>query len=602
MNARVRYKQGVGLILLALAAFTASSCADATSSDRQARAQFSDLSTNADGKPTLERTRWKPSGGKSDSIQGRPGLPTSVDNAPTAVWEVNNAWDERDSAAGIAWGRQSGLTWNQKFRRWVDSLQKTEGVDGYTTFELRTPYGKTVQAPVLECAEVAIFLRVAFANWYDLPFFLEARDSDHDRLYFGHFGIRTRDGRWRDTPKFKDQYVDFSYLRDQLPEQLDTWPSDEKLRDKGLLGADDDAQPMIGPDAEAGAYFDEIFLNKRVGHFLAYTLIFFGSTNLADSVNTFNIPVAKLRPGTFTVKRTDFNGVGHVRIVMERQSLGYIRMWDNKYPHMRLELASGSMPRRQPRWGSAYRAQAAVAENRLGGDGYRAYGGGFKHWRVAKPIDGRWTNSVPRLMEDDFIATNAQQRLANRPEVADEIVSDKPLDEQKRDLIDTIQNRREQIQQMPSTCANRISRENAFEELYLVGKELGMSREDVDRRYRQLQDYIFAELEYDQSKTCCWLSTNREMYEIIMQYNRERIRNSNVRLCMEPDVFKAVDDGGSGYERYKEYAESIGRGDDWVDWSAGESCPQREFSADTEAEHNWTPACEISGEFALYNE
>jgi len=117
-----------------------------------------------------------PEEGKEDSLTGARGLATSVDSGDTAVWEVRNQWSDTGTAearqGGIAWGESSGLTWDEKYDRWIQGMVEIDGHNTYyQTFELSTPWGRTIQAPLLECAEVAIFLRITFASWYGLPFF-----------------------------------------------------------------------------------------------------------------------------------------------------------------------------------------------------------------------------------------------------------------------------------------------------------------------------------------------------------------------------------------------------------------------------------------------
>ena len=123
-----------------------------------------------------------PESGKEDSLH-RVGLPVSVDNSDTAVWEVHNQWEDTDTPAareaGLAWGEDSGLTWDEKYQRWVQSLPRIPGLDGRNdTFMLTTPWGVERPSPALECAELSMFLRITFAAWYELPLFLESHIFD----------------------------------------------------------------------------------------------------------------------------------------------------------------------------------------------------------------------------------------------------------------------------------------------------------------------------------------------------------------------------------------------------------------------------------------
>src|SRR5690554_4291611 len=81
---------------------------------------------------------------KDDAVTGQRGLPVSVDTASTAVWEVKNAWEDTNTAAaraaGIAWGENSGLNWDQKYQAWINSMPKTQTEGGYSrdTFMFKT--------------------------------------------------------------------------------------------------------------------------------------------------------------------------------------------------------------------------------------------------------------------------------------------------------------------------------------------------------------------------------------------------------------------------------------------------------------------------------
>ena len=545
------------------------------------------------GKPTLGQTE----GGKGDNVRGQRGLPTSVDDAPTAVWEVRNRWDESDTPeareAGMAWPADSGMTWEEKYRAWVGSLRKTDGESYGETFMMQTPYGKEVPAPSLECAEAAIFLRVTFAAWYGLPYFMEARDRHGNRLYFGHFGIRTADGRWKNMPNFRRAYDDYSDRADRIRTGDAEWPSDPELASRTIPGAQDDEQPMIGPDAHAGAYFDEIYLNKRVGYFMRLQLTYFGSINLADPVNMFNLEPTAIDSGDILVERWQQSGIGHTLIVMRSRRVGTATIDDRQVPQYEAELASGSMPRRQPRWNEPAASKRSLTLAKAGGPGYVDYGGGIKRWRSTREVNGRWTNVVPDNARDAYIDSTDDARLKERPQQFDEILTELSPEQKLESLADLVEAKREHLRENPSSCAARISREEAFDEMYDVGEELGMTKADVDRQYRKFEDYVFAELKYDRSKTCCWLASTPEMYELIIEYNLNRAEDPETRQCREVAVFKNRDDGGDGYERFRSHAESVGRGDAWVDWSAGESCPQRDVAADTEADHDWTPLCGV---------
>ena len=68
-----------------------------------------------------------------------------------------NRWYEEDDSAGFVWPSYSGLTWDEKYALWVENLNPVTALDGHVTVELETPWGSTLPAPRLECAEMAIF-------------------------------------------------------------------------------------------------------------------------------------------------------------------------------------------------------------------------------------------------------------------------------------------------------------------------------------------------------------------------------------------------------------------------------------------------------------
>src|SRR5690554_2872693 len=126
-----------------------SACGEAT----QAEPNLLDLGGEVDenGKPTLGNTGWNEPAGKEDSTSGRRGLPGSVDQSSTAVWEVTNAWADTETPqarkAGVAWGENSGLDWEQKYRAWISSFERIDSTSYGETFLLKTPWGKTLPAP-----------------------------------------------------------------------------------------------------------------------------------------------------------------------------------------------------------------------------------------------------------------------------------------------------------------------------------------------------------------------------------------------------------------------------------------------------------------------
>jgi len=565
------------------------------------------IEMDEDGKYVLGGTGHEDSADKSDAASGRPGLLTTAGANDTAVWEVKNQWYDKDTAearkAGLAWGENSGLTWEQKYSKWVSELPQTENLTGYgansKTFMLTTPWGDEVPAPALECAEVAMFLRIAFASWHNLPFFMEAIDGRRNRAFFGHFGIRTEDGIYDGMPAFKTRFRDYSNQLEGVRNGTVAFPRDSTLAGRKLGGGRDDKQPMIGPDAHAGAYFDRVFLNKRVGYYLLIHLAYTGSTNLADASNTYNIEAAAVRGGDVMVQRWQRTGIGHVLAVMRSKKIGEQVVDGQTLPILEAELASGSMPRRQPLWEFPNTAKRYFTSANSGGPDYVDFGGGLKRWRAPVATGGRWTNMVLDEDFEAFIPTTQKTKLGERPALFETLLKTLTPAEKLATLEQVIEARRAHLRNYPASCSARINRELAFSELYQVGQEQGLSRLEVDQRYRKFEDYVFAELVYEQSKTCCWNSTTSNMYDIVMQLNERLLNDEANRQCGDVTVFMNRDDATDGYEVFRQFAAELGRESEWVRWSADESCPQAQVPQDTPADHAWTDLCEVESNFAL---
>lgn len=212
---------------------------------------------------------------------------------------------------------------------------------------------------------------------------------------------------------------------------------------------------------------------------------------------------------------------------------------------------------------------------------------GLKRWRVARDVGGYWTNTWRPGDEASWIDDRDFDRIGARPARFEQLLGEVTPEERRDLLLEIIEEKRRHLRTYPASCAAREARERAFEDLYaLASAELGMTREQVDAEHRALDDYVFAELDYGASKTCCWNSTTAAMYEIIMDYNR-RLQEDG---CNEPAVFMAR---AGGYDLFRDHAAATDRAALWVEWSADEECPQADVYHDTEASHAWTPWCEL---------
>ena len=525
-----------------------------------------------------------PPPGKEDS-EYRRGLLVNTNTTATQVWTARNKWEDTTTAAaakaGMAWPANSGLTWEQKYVKWVESLGWIPAVDGYSmTVELTTPWGKTLPSPVLECAELSLFLRITFAAWYELPLFFESVDSQGRRVFFGHNGVRTAHGRYASSPEFANRYRDYTSMYSG-----GTWPKDSVLRGKRIAGGED-LQPQLAAGAHFGAYLDEIHLNKRAGYFTVLALDYLGSANLADSANTYNIVPDDVRPGDSLVERWQRNGIGHTLVVKEVALL--------PGGSKDITVISGSMPRRQGVRQSGAASKGYFTSDYAGGASlsdsgvpYAKLGGGIKRWRVTKNIGGYWTNTWMAADEASWINSTDYARIGARPARFEQILGSVSPEQQRVELLQQIADARHHLSRFPASCSARERREQAFATLYeLAEREFGQSQAQVDAAYRKLEDYVLGELEYTQAKTCCWNSSTSAMFDIVM----DRARAEQGTSCVTPTVFKSHLDA---YQRWSQHAQALGRAADWRAWSEDEACAQRAIPEDVEAPRVATPFCQL---------
>jgi hypothetical protein len=424
----------------------------------------------------------------------------------------------------LAWDADSGLSWEQKYSAWVQAQPILDADDG-RTFTLITPE-KEIQAPILECAEVAIFMRATFAAWHGLPFFLQAADNGKP-IYIGHFGFKNHEGaNFGRSPNFATKYTD--HTGDWQPG--DAWPSDAKLRRRGLYGGGDDHEflPKVnGATARAGAYFDEIFLNKRVGHFLLLALSWFGSMHLADGANMFHIVPDAIRPGDVLLERWQRRGIGHTIPVMRVDDIG-----DGRFD---VAIATGSMPRRQPVWEDGPAAARYFSLEETGGPGenwdgdeYAKLGGGIRRWRSALAVGDSASTSRYRntFLPDEvelWINGTDLEAIAARPARFAELMKALTPQEKVDLAIGRIEDAREHLRKYPASCSARNNREAAFEVLEeVLVADFEQTPDEVQAEHRTFEDHVFAQLEYSKSKTCCWNHSTAAMHEIIIKLNENR--------------------------------------------------------------------------------
>ncbi len=174
--------------------------------------------------------------------------------------------------------------------------------------------------------------------------------------------------------------------------------------------------------------------------------------------------------------------------------------------------------------------------------------------------------------DDDFDALEA------RPMELAALLGDLTPEEHRDALQERIDIARSALRDRPSSCTNRTRREEAFAELYVVMEtHFAMTRDEVDSSYRLLEDAVFAELDYEQSNTCCWNQSTPAMAEIMLNLAELEASDDS---CVEVTVFRAEADGADGYSRWADHATALGRADEWVVWSADETCPWSDVPQD----------------------
>jgi hypothetical protein len=254
------------------------------------------------------------------------------------------------------------------------------------------------------------------------------------------------------------------------------------------------------------------------------------------------------------------------------------------------------MPRRQPDWADADGSAYYFQSDETGGEGnasdgtpYAKMGGGIRRWRTPVVSGGRWNNIVPMADRGVYLSDDRVADIAARPARFKELLKQASPEEQRDAALAAIENQRRALREKPGSCSRRSDREVAFKSLYEAMAQLGKDKSAVDAQYRKLEDYVFAELSYNESKTCCWNSTNADMAKIVLDYaDKEKAKNDSDGVCRQPTPFKAI---GGGYATWKNYAASVGKAAQWKEWSEDEPCAQRAVQEDALTEAGKTKMC-----------
>jgi hypothetical protein len=206
--------------------------------------------------------------------------------------------------------------------------------------------------------------------------------------------------------------------------------------------------------------------------------------------------------------------------------------------------------------------------------------------------DGRWRNGVPQSDLSLWINHTDLDAIAGRIAEFEALLGAPDPQQQLEGILDVIDEKRQRLRELPASCSARAGREEAFRKLYaLMDEDFGLDRATTDRQYRLLEDYVFAELRYDQSRTCCWNSTNADMFTAIMDLATKSLYDPAGLTCNPPRVFR-MENGG--YEVWRAHAQTIGLGAAWASWTADETCPQAQtVTTDTVLASEATPYCTL---------
>jgi len=504
---------------------------------------------------------------------------------PNEAWSVLHGWDDVTGEAGVAWAANSKLTWQQKYSKWVQGMRKVPRLgDSGFTFEVNTPHanGKVLPAPVADCADTAMMLRVTFASWYHLPVLIKAGGS-----YYGHFGVRKGSATAPSTPLCSS--CDFS-SRTAAELASKGWPKDAGLRAKSVGTSDTNSWIANG---HTGAYLDELLLNKRAGYLIIKLLNDAGSSSLAGATNLYDIQPAAIQAGDVLIERWQAQGIGHTIVIKDAVAVGN---------QIKVDIAAGWLPPRQTLWEGSVDAHGSLADAYFGGsecvdstckETYAMYGGGIKRWRPPHKEGGHWVLGI--LASDKAVAIEPKQfdpsgkpgkaywdALGKRVDTFESLVYLPPPAELRDELLRLLTDDRAKLRQKPSGCAARERREDVFAQLYaLMQEEFSTDRAHVDSLYRMTEDYVFAPLDYTKSATCCWNGATQAMGDAAVKM---AIQTAKAKAasggCEAPAVFRK---NGGGYQPYQTAA-----GAAWTPWVNDEHCPAVQIAVAEDALKPWT--------------
>ena len=206
--------------------------------------------------------------------------------------------------------------------------------------------------------------------------------------------------------------------------------------------------------------------------------------------------------------------------------------------------------------------------------------GQTRRWRTAVWKGGKWLNQVAATDAPDAIENHDLDAISARPDRFDEILVSGSPEEQLATIQQRIGLAREHLRKYPASCSARASREAAFTELRDLAPRIGKTADQVEAENRLLEDYVYADLTYAASKTCCWNSTNDKMAQIVLDYATKEQARADVQRVCKLTVFKNGAGGKPNYDLFKQHAAGLGRAADWKEWTEDERCEQRAVAED----------------------
>jgi len=432
--------------------------------------------------------------GSEGEVEGDKGRAASLRDPGATVWEVEHAWTDAYS---------EDETYEAHYETWLSYNVSDEFNEVMILLNDRVP----IYAPELECADTAMFLRFLYAQQHGLPMAFRSHSG-----YFGHFGHIRSNGS-RDT--------------------FERFPRDEQLGTNDLA---------IGTET-----FDE-HLPNRFAQFLLVLVRSTFSGNVAEDWNTYYIGAEAVRGGDLIVRRYDADGTGHTITLqnVERDGEGLASSVDT---------IESSMP--TPPFISQDDSVLMTLEPTP------EFGGGLRRWRRPEITIRGGVRTIEMVVDpaafveareaaeaDDFMATMSP------PAIRDQVL--RGIEGARRDLFSS-----------PSSCSRRVERERFFGVMYdlfeaneALRASVGLTDSNptrrqvvdaVDLQYRYIDDFIWARLDYDRSRTCHWnpnpmlyaayadgfedvATINTRMYQVAISTSLDRLERAN---CQALRVFRA---------------------------------------------------------------